>query len=498
LFNLINEPQIFSSTVWFSVHWFQNLLTVFAINANASLSVVSLVFSTAPAIFLYSIFWIVRYGFKQKNSGILLLLLLFGVNQTFFMAVHTPLIFVATLYVILEGIFQIGYRKNYRYENFRLHDKDGNVTIVYWYWALIAVFPFVWPYANVFQDVIMGAHYFSFIGYSLSVAIGTFVIPFLMLAYLVLFLFYKSKNETAETGFGFTYWPFFAISFLLINISRHSRNGLVDVNFELLFFSIIMLIIGFFMIYLWDELKKPGYRFWIVCALVIFAVFGQLRTLPEFQTRQNYVVRLLERAPKTADKLALPEHLQELSRYIDPTFLAFETPLIAGLRRLPMQSIFFIPECERDARFVPRISNHTFNENYFQFSSLDYTILNTPIIPRSLDSLFVSDRIVALGDDQRFGLTVRHKLQRGDSLSLSVWRKGSDFGHLVVSDDRNQNLTFWLEEQLVSEPNSANWQKLSTSFVAPQTQSFRFFVYNRNYKKERMYFKNFRIEIWRE
>jgi len=256
------------------------------------------------------------------------------------------------------------------------------------------------------------------------------------------------------------------------------------------------MLVGFFVIFLGDELKQTNTRFLIVCTLVFFAVFGQLRMLPEFQTRHNFVVRLLDHTPKTADKFALPENLQRLERYIDPTFLAFETPLIASLRGRPVQSVFFIPE--RHPETIPNLFNRTFNTNYFQFSSSNYTLLSESIIPRSLDILFVFDTTAILGDGRQFGWTIRHMLQRDDSLSLSVWRKGSDFGHLVVSDDRSQNLTFWLEEQDVSEPNSANWQKLSTSFVASQAQSFRFFIYNGNYKEERIYFKNFRIEIWRE
>jgi len=481
LFHLINDPQIFSNAGLFSVHWFQNVLTVFAINANASLSFVSLVFSVTPAIFLYSIFLITRYGFQQKKSGILLLFLLFGINQTFFIAVHTPLILIATFYLIIEGIRAI----------WRKHRSDfrPEIEMAIWGLACLLLFFSIRISPNVYQDVIVGMHNFSLIGYFLNVAIGTFVISFLMAAFLVLFWFHQKQKKTLKE---FGAWIALALAF----ISIYGQSGFVDVNFELLFFPLIAILVGGFVVFFGDKLQQPGKRFWILCALVIFAVFGQLRTLPEFQARQNYVVRLLDHAPKTADKFALPEHLQELSRYIDPTFLAFETPLIASLRGRPVQSIFFIPE--RNPETIPNLFNHTFNENYFQFSNLNYTVLNESIIPRSLDSLFIFDEITALGEDRQFGLTLQHRLQRNDSLSLSVWRKGSDFGHLVISDNDVRNHRLWMSEQYISEPNADGWQKLSIDFVIETRDRYRIYFMNANYRQERIYFKNFRVEIWRE
>jgi len=481
LFSLINEPQIFSSAGLFSVHWFQNLLTIFAINANASLSFVSLVFSVAPAIFLYGIFLITRYSFQQKKSGILLLFLLFGINQTFFMAVHTPLTLIATFYLIIEG-FRVIWKK-------RRSDFRPEIEMAFWGLACLFLFFFIRISPNVYYDVITGVHNFSLLGYFSSVALGTFIISFLMAAYLGLFWMHKKQKRTIKE---FVAWTVLALAF----ISIYGQSGFLDVSFELLFFPFIAMLVGVFVIYLGDEFKQSGARFWMLCALVIFSVFGQLRMLPEFQTRHNFVVRLLEHTPKTADKFALPEHLQHLERYIDPTFLAFETPLIAGLHDLPMQSIFFIPE--RHPETIPNLSNRTFNTDYFQFSSLNYTVLHEPIIPRSLDTLFWSDTVTILGDGRAFGLTVRYRLQRDDSLSLSVLRKGSDSGHLVVSDDIPANHRIWTSEQHISEPNADGWQKLTLIFVADRAERHRFYIMNRNYTDERIYFKNFRVEVWRE
>jgi len=481
LFNLINEPQIFSSAVWFSVHWFQNLLTVFAVHANASLPFVSLVFSVSPAIFLYSIFLITRYKFNQEKSGILLLFLLFGINQTFFIAVHTPLIFIATFYLIIEAIrvFWKKCRSDFRPE----------IEMAIWGLACLFLFFSIRISPNVYQDVIVGTHNFSLIGYFSSVAISTFIISFLMTAFLMLFLI-KQKQKKALKEFGA--WIALALAFISIS----GQSGFVDVNFELLFFPLIAILVGGFVVFFGDEFKQPGTRFWILCTLVIFAVFGPLRTLPDFQARHNYVVRLLDHAPKTADKFALSEDLQELERYIDPTFLAFETPLIAGLHGRPVQSVFFIPE--RHPETIPNLSNRTFNANYFPFSSLNYSVKKEPFIPRTPKFIFVQDTlIVATGDNIQFALDVGLRLHRKDSVHISVWRKGSDNGHLIL-DNRNPRTSEWTMQRCVSEPNADGWQKLSIIQIARTTEAYAAFVMNTNYRNERIYFKNFRVEVWRE
>ncbi|MCL2414425.1 MAG: hypothetical protein FWC94_04145 [Bacteroidales bacterium] len=482
LFNLINDLNFFSSSVWLSAHWFQNLMTVLAVKSNLSLSVVSLVFSVAPAVFLYAVFLIVYYVFKQKNAGIVLLLLLFGLNQTFFIAVHTPLILAATFYLIIEGFRTV--LKKYR--------KDFCPLIEMGIWAAVCllIFMFIRVSPNVYQDVIMGTHSFSFFGY-FPVAISAFVIPFAMATYLVLFWTYrKLKKPLILLGT----WTVLAMILIFI----FGQNGLVDVNFELLFFPLVAGLIGFFVLFFGDQLKQSGFRFWILCSLVIFAVFGQLRTLRDFEKRHDFVVQLLKHAPQAADKFALPEHLQQLERYIDPTFLAFETPLIAKLHGLPSQSVFFIPE--DNTKTIPSIPDRAFNSSYFHFSSPNYIIQKEPFIRRTLYESFAVDTITATGNGVQFALTIspRPELHRGDSVSLSVLRKGSDFGHLVISDNLRINTRLWLSEQHVSEPDSAGWQKLTTNFLIEKTDIHRVYVMNRNYRNEQIYFKNFRVEIWRE
>ena len=486
LFNLINEPIFFASSTWFSVHWFQNLITVLAIKANLSISLVSLVFSVSPMIFLYGVFLIINYVFRQKKSGIFLLLLFLGVNQTFFGAVHTPLILATTFYLVIAGFRTIW--KKY------VNDFSPFVQMIIW--AIACLFLFTKVSSNAYSDVVEGAHNFSFIGYFSSVAISVFVISFVMMAYLVLLWIYKRQFKPLIL---MSFWSVLMIALIFI----FGRKGLVDVNFELLFFPLIAGYIGFFISFLGHEFTRSATRFWILCILVIFAVFGQLRAFPDFEKRKNYVVRLLQHAPKTTDKLALPEHLQQLERYIDPTYLAFETALISSLRRLPMQSIFFIPADTTTS--IPTIPTGKLNSSYFHFFNPTYIVRNTRIINRTLhkpprDSAIkaLRDTLVVICDSSQFALTVGLYLRRGDSVSLSVLRKGSDFGHLVISDNLPINTRLWLSEQYISEADYAGWQTLSTNLIIEKTDWHKTYLMNKNHKNERIYFKNFHIEIWRE
>ncbi|MCL2413184.1 MAG: hypothetical protein FWC98_03495, partial [Bacteroidales bacterium] len=204
----------------------------------------------------------------------------------------------------------------------------------------------------------------------------------------------------------------------------------------------------------------------------------------------------LQHAPKTADRFALPEHLQQLERYIDPTFLAFETALISNLRGLPIQSIFFIPEDR--AKNIPTIPNRAFNASYFYFSDANYIVQKEPFISRTLYESFTSGMVAVTGNGVQFALTRWPELHRGDSVSLSVSRKGSDFGHLIISDNLRVNTRLWLTERDISEADTAGWQKLTTTFLIEKTDIHRIYVMNRNYRNEQIYFKNFHIEIWRE
>jgi len=531
LFNLISEPNLLASSTWFSAHWLQNIMTILAIKSNLSLSLVSLVFSASPMIFLYSVFLITHYGFKQKNAGIFLLLLLLGINQTFFIAVHTPLILVATIYLIIECLRAIW--KKYNIEFLPYHEMS--------YWGIACGFlllNFIPVSPNIYGDVISGEHYFSSINYFLSVAIGTFVISFLMAACLALYWIWKKQIEVFIL---FGCW----MTIMMIVLLFLKQKYLLDVHYELLYFPVVAGIIAFFVITFGKDIQqtpssnsesKP-YKFWILSALLIFAVFGQLRTLSEFQERQTFVVKLIEHAPEVGEKHALPERLQQLERYIDPTYLAFETPLISGLRGLPTKSILFVPEdTTRNRSFLkaqatPRISANITNISYFYFSDQDYNLSSQPFIKRSLfevlrygeDTVFACKERVLLFQDNgtqpafhtiptqalprppvvytgplaQFATVIRVYLERGDSISASVWRKGSNYGHLVLSDVKTKT-DFWLNGQVVLGPTTLGWQKLSLTEIIQSKERFAIYVWNENYKKETIFFDEFRVEIWRE
>lgn len=482
LFNLINEPKIFSNYVWFSAHWFQNLMTVLAVKSNLSLPLISLVFSVAPSVFLYGIFLTVNYGFKQKKSGLILLLLLLGINQTFFVAVHTPLILVATFYLIIEGFRAV--LKKYR------SDFCPLVEMGIWAVACLSLFLFISIFPNAYIDITYSVRWLSPVGYFSSVAVSTFVVSFLMAAYLILFWIYRKQIKPLIL---FGIWAISTMALIFI----FGRNNLLDVNFELLFFPLIAGFVGFFMLFLAKEFEQSITRFWILCVLVAFAIFGQLRTVRDFEKRQTDVVRLLQHLPKTADKIALPERIQQLERYIDPTYLAFETPIIASLHGLPVQSAFFIPNDM--TKIVPSIpERNTLNPSYFHFFSPNYIIHRNPIFRLSPITKIVRDTVVVTGGDVQFALTEFPRLQRGDLVLISAYRKGSNYGSLVISDNLRVNTRLWQWEQYTSEPDSAGWQKLSTEIFIEKTDVHRIYVMNRNFRNEQIYFKNFRIEIWRE
>jgi len=476
LFNLINEPSFFSTSAWLSVNWFQNLTTILAVKCNLSLSSVSLVFSVAPMLFLYGVFLVATYVFKQKNSGIFLLLLLLGINQTFFTAVHTPLISAATFYLFI-AVFRLVWKK---------YNKAFSPLVEMGIWAFVCLFLFVRVPPIAYCDVADGMYGFSFINYFSSVSIGTFVISFGMVAYLVLFWIYKKKTKLLIL---FSVWSALMLALIFV----FGRNGLVNTNFELLFFPLIAGFVGFFVLFFETEFQQSASRFWVLLALVILAVFGLSRTFQAFEKRQNYVVKLLQHTPNQAcefnnveaiNKFALPEHLQQLEKYIDPTYLAFETLLISEFRGLPVQSVFFIPK-----------NAHI---SHLPFSFSDYTISDTAFIKRTLFDSVVHDTLVITGDSAQFAFTFGLKLHRGDSLSFSVWRKGSNFGRLLITDNLRGHTRLWMPEQDISEPDSAGWQKLSTNTIIDKTDWHKVYVWNQNYKNEQIIFKNIRIEIWRE
>jgi len=486
LFNLINEPDFFAKSTWLSIHWFQNIITIFAVKCNFSLSSVSLVFSMAPMVFMYGVFMITHYVFKQKYSGVFLLLLFFGINQTFFSAIHTPLILVTTIYFIVTALRTIVKKINPKAAlNDHIWASQGLVYAFIFLISLIGYLP-----TNPYLEVIEGDHAYSFWGYVFSVAISAYVIPFFLLACLLLYWWQKKQYVF------FLQLSFFTLIMFGWMMSNGRHGALLDLNYELLFFPLIASIVAAFVFVFTKEFQQTKTKFWILSTLVFFAVFGQIRSLQTFETRKNHVVRLLEHIPTTGQKHAISEKLQLLEKYIDPTYLAFETPIIASLRGLPPQSVYFIPT--EPYRRVPSIPTNIPNSHFFQFSNQEYLISEVPFIPRALYRVLGDSSFTITGGRIHFALTVRTFLNRADSVAISVERNGSDFGRLVMADDLPEHIKFWLGEQVVSEPDDEGWQRLSSSWVVQEKDWFRIYVWNENARNERILFRRFRIEIWRE
>ncbi len=516
-YNLVNTAECPT----FSIHWFQDWMTILAVKSGFSLSFISLVFSASPVIFAYGIFSIINYVFKQKNAGIFYLLLLLGINQTFFQAVHTPLILAISGYFCMTCLMAV-------WKRFR---GDLNPLVELGIWALICLFFFVPVSPNTYSDVIVGTHSFSFLSYFSSVAMGSFVIAFGLVGYMALYWIARKEFKTLIL---FGIWAIVIVGYMTF----FGRKILLDIDWELFYFPLIAGITGFFFFTFRNVSQSGKGQFVIFLALVIFAVFGQLRTFSEFEKRNAAVVKLLRHAPETAEKYALPEDFQQLEKYIDPTYLAFETPLIASLSGLPNKSIYFIPtpsETKKSSEIpvIPTLSENVNHTSFFDFPNSEYIVSDTPFVKRTLYQplycdfdaveyrgdlpLYVTSSketflnvplqteetlhkstAVFTGHGCQYAMILRLPLERGDSLALSVWRKGADVGHLIISDNRDANALFWVPEQRISEPNEKGWKKLSTNLILPEKGKYRFYVWNEKYMTEVIYFDEFRIDVWRE
>ncbi len=136
--------------------------------------------------------------------------------------------------------------------------------------------------------------------------------------------------------------------------------------------------------------------------------------------------------------------------------------------------------------------------NYRKIPNLPRIVFNN--VYTQSQQVFSGNYSVFLGKENQYGVDLYLKkiLQRGDSVEISVWRKGSDDGHLIISDDKNPNV-IWNREQTISEPDARGWQKLSFVFIHNQNKEpLKTYVMNTNYKKETIFFDDFRLQIWRE
>jgi hypothetical protein len=256
-----------------------------------------------------------------------------------------------------------------------------------------------------------------------------------------------------------------------------------------------------------------------------------------FEKRQSDTIRLLTASNSlSADKIAISNRFQRTEKYFNVKYFSFETPIISALRNMPLKSIFFYPETLQTENFHEyQIPITLQNTRYFSFSDTEYTVLNEPLIPRKLimDIICDTDSTVVQNNITRYtptahwyfpfynlypqrrevlsGKTATYtgngiqyaiyfslaRLKQSDSVEVSVWRKGSESGFLVVSDYNNP-AKIWYPQQTTSEPNEKGWQKLSTTFIITEKTPLKTFVWNSNYEKELIYFDDFHVRVWRE
>ncbi|MCL2682842.1 MAG: hypothetical protein FWE63_05075 [Bacteroidales bacterium] len=497
LFNLINNPELWTATTWYSANWFQNVMTILAIKCNLSLPLVSMVFSASPMIFSYLVFLLTYYGFKQKFSGIFLLLLLLGINASFFEAVNTTFSVVVLLYVFV-ALFRFIFEKH-----FAKQSNDFRALFELSAFGILAIFVQLFGRFNTNPPLIersiipcpnidFSDWYPSFMTFLGKQAINTYIIIACLAIFLCVFWIVR-KNYKPLTVFLF-------FSMLLLLLTWHNKHVFIF-DYEQRFLFVLAFVLIAMNGFIWEQFPLNKLRFGILIVLVFLAIGGQLRLLPKFEKRQEHTLRLLDASTAiSAEKIAFSENLQVMEKYINSNYFAFETPIITALYNLPQKSIFFIP------KGVNNFDNHGFdripNPHYFRFSDQSYTFLEEPLIPRKLivDTIFDVDSLYYVGKKTQWGVNYHlgHMLQLGDSVEVSVWRKGSDYGHLVISDRKNPNDIFYIQ-QTVSEPNEDGWQKLLFAFTLNQNKyPLKAYGWNQNYKNENIFFKEFRVRIWRE
>ncbi|MDR2906712.1 MAG: hypothetical protein LBU91_01815 [Bacteroidales bacterium] len=486
-FNLVNAPNLWSAETWLSANWFQNVLTILTVNGQCSLTFVSMVFSSAPMIYTYLIFIVCRYGFKQTFSGVFLLLLLLGVNYSFFGAVNSTYDMLCTLYFGLALIVFICTK--YIVKTHALFELG--------FFGLLAIYTQLLhgSIPTVIADSANSVHAFSRLNYLLSMAINNYVIIGCMVVFLCLVWLVK-KDYRALGVFG-------GLAVVLFLITFRCANILFTFDFEQIYLPLAALVLMAMNGYVWEPAPLNKWRLGIIGILLCLSIGGQLRMLPTFEKRFADVQRLQEAAfAFPSEKIALAEHFQATYKYMDARFLPFETAVISGLYNLPPKSIWLYPTdsaAPTEDKLTSLVSSHT---DYFPFSETQYTVLNEPIIPRKLifDTVFAPDTAAVTTVENRYALGFGFgRLEQGDSIHVEAWRKGSDYGHLVLSDGHNPNI-FWMCEQTTGKPNSFGWQKLSYTFVVNQSKEpLKTYVCNLGEEgRETIFFGHLWVRIWRE
>ncbi len=281
LFNIINHPDLSSLSAWCNVNFFQNITTILAVKINLSLTWISLIFSTSPMIFAYGIFGITEYGFKQKYSGILLLLLLSGVNTSFFGAVHTAYSGLCLVYLIASFVFFILEKKGISLNADRKLSVFGLLAL-----GLSVVLKR--PSLEYFNAK-WGEWCFSPLSYFSGIALNTYVIIGCVGLYLIIFL--KAQNNV-KTIKQIVFWSFC----LLVFVVFWSKKNQFSFDYEILLLPLIAEVLLAVKIFILDPFSMTKLRFWTLFILVCLAIGGLLRTHTTFEKRESDVIQLIQAA----------------------------------------------------------------------------------------------------------------------------------------------------------------------------------------------------------
>ncbi|MDR1951104.1 MAG: hypothetical protein LBP96_02605, partial [Bacteroidales bacterium] len=305
LFNLINEPNFWASSTWLSVNWFQNAMTILAVKSNFSLPLVSMVFSASPMMFAYIVFLITFYGFKRNFSGIFLLLLLLGINFSFFGAVNSIYIAIVSWYAVIV-LFSFIFTKK---------GKSFNVWSETIFASIIAIglqIAFVNQRAAdrlPCLDMAVDELYFSLTDYFFGQAINTYVIVGCFVGFLCLMW---AVRKDYYRLLSFLLLILVLLGFLIfLLLKKFQKEDIFIFDYEFLFLPLVALVLMAMNEFVWERFPINKRQFGILAILVFLAIGGQLRNLSMFEKRQSDTIRLLTASNSlSAEKIAISNRFQ--------------------------------------------------------------------------------------------------------------------------------------------------------------------------------------------
>ncbi|GHV72666.1 hypothetical protein FACS1894201_03260 [Bacteroidia bacterium] len=524
LFRIINH-----SGAWIDVvSWWRlpSLTPVFlAVNFGCSLQCIAILYSIATPLLLYVIFLMCTYLLKKEHSGFVLSGALLGVNTAFFMGKHDTLEAMAWGYMgclIIQRLC-IKYRDT---KSFRM--------ISTWGMFLFATFVMLMHLTPIttFNDEVLKSGFYFTNGFRFLFEKGLPIYIFMLLlgSYIALFLFEKKHSVNF----------LFGILFYVLIVIRQSG---FSIDFENLLLPLV-----FWGVWLFSETvliypKHVQTKFWIVSVVLLIGAFGALRFQTTYQQRYNYMKTFLQAAENTGhSKISMFHELQRVNKYINPRYVAVEMTLVSTLLQHPPTTVYFYDTLRHPEQTTGLIVDevHTYktlNTNYFPFKDSTYTEIFTPLlehivivdvscgaehyasdqgIPYLPDEnhtkvkfFHVENRVASNAYEGDYAMEATRSspyvfstrisdVQPYDMMRVTVLRKGSEEGHLVISDPFGGKI-FYTKEHRIMPMNDTAWQELSILIeIPPNITSLSVYGWNSTNGNSIVYYDNMHIYTWRK